>query len=168
MTGLTLSLTRSPKQYFRIVKTAARGWRELKRHELYRAVKEFHHERLVDYREGNDGSISVVLTDDGQRVALNLNLENMAIKAPKRWDGKWRLVIYDIPDRKKAAREEFRHQLKELGLHEWQESVFVHPFPCENEINLLVEFLEIRSYVRSAEMSRPTNEAELKIKFGLV
>src|SRR3990167_8412987 len=96
MTGLTLSLTRSPKQYFRIVKTAARGWRELKRHELYRAVKEF------------------------------------------------------------------RHQLKELGLHEWQESVFVHPFPCENEINLLVEFLEIRSYVRSAEMSRPTNEAELK------
>ena len=53
------------------------------------------------------------------------------------WDKKWRLVIFDIPEKKKPAREALREKLKDLGFAKLQDSVWVTPFPCENEIKLI-------------------------------
>jgi DNA-binding transcriptional regulator PaaX len=77
------------------------------------------------------------------------------------------LVIYDIPHSKKAARDALRRKLRELGFFEWQKSVFIYPYPCREQIDFIIEFFDIRPYVRQADIINPTNEAELLLHFGL-
>ena len=65
----------------------------------------------------------------------------------KRRDGKWRLIIFDIPEKKKSARDVFRRKLLELGMIRLQDSVFVSAFPCKNEIDFLANFLGISDFI---------------------
>ena len=47
------------------------------------------------------------------------------------------MIIFDIPEKKKSAREALRDKLKDLGFAKLQDSVWITPFPCENEINFI-------------------------------
>jgi len=69
-----------------------------------------------------------------------LQIDSLEIKKPKKWDGKWRIVVFDIIEMKKIHREAFRGKLKELGFRPLQKSVWIHPFNCKDEINLLRKF----------------------------
>ncbi|MBI2041804.1 MAG: hypothetical protein HYT20_02150, partial [Candidatus Nealsonbacteria bacterium] len=60
--------------------------------------------------------------------------------APKKWDGKWRIVIFDISQPKLSKREAFRGKIKELGFYPLQKSVWVHPHECKGEIQVLKDF----------------------------
>ncbi|MBI4135989.1 MAG: hypothetical protein HY481_00350 [Candidatus Vogelbacteria bacterium] len=166
-TGVLLGLTRSPRQYFRIVRTAAKVWRFIDRNYLYQLVKEFKENRLVDYREKPNGEIEVILTEQGRKMTLRFDLDKLQIKPARVWDGRWRVLIFDIPEKKRPARDALRDKLKELGFHELQRSVFIQPYPCELEINFINEVFDIRNYVRLIEADRISNEAELLIRFGL-
>lgn len=55
------------------------------------------------------------------------------LEMAKPWDGKWRIVMYDIPEEKKAAREQIRRLIKQLGFVQLQRSVWIHPLPCFEE-----------------------------------
>lgn len=168
LTGVALGLTRSPRQYFRIIKNTTKTWKTINREQLYNYVREFHKSRLISYREEKNGTINIVLTEKGRKKALRYKLEELEIKTPLRWDQKWRLVIFDIPEKHKKAREALRYEIKKLGMEELQKSVFVYPFECENEINFIVEVFDIRPYVRYITATKITNEEELRIRFELV
>lgn len=165
--GLALSLSRSPRMHSYIFKQLAKEWREVKRQYLYRIVREFYQERLVDWQEKEDGAIKVVLSEFGKKKALEYKIDEITIKTPTEWDGKWRIVIFDIPERQRKARDALRVKLKELRFYELQKSVFVFPYHCRDEIDFIIEFFNIRPFVRYAEMINPTNEAQLKLKFNL-
>lgn len=165
--GIALGLSPSPKMHLRILKEFIKEWKDVDRQYLYRAIREFKKERLVDWKEKPDGSIRVVLSDLGKKRVLEYNFDAMKIKIPPHWDGKWRIVFFDIPEKRRKARDALRKKLKELGFYELQKSVFVFPYECRNEIDFIIEFFEIRPFVRYAEMTNPTNEAGLKIKFRL-
>ncbi len=64
-----------------------------------------------------------------------------------KWDKKWRVVIFDIPQELHRERNNFRKKLKSLGFHMLQKSVFVFPFPCESEIAPFCQKLKISDYV---------------------
>ena len=165
--GVVLGLSRSFRNQRHILKVLPKAWKEINRQYLYRIIREFHRDRLVSYDEQSDGTINLVLTEEGKKRVLSFQIDQMEIKRPTEWNGKWSLVTYDIPEKNKPAREALRNKLKELGFYEWQKSVFVYPFPCRDEIDFIVEFFEIRSFVRYAELINPTNEAELKFHFEL-
>ena len=88
--------------------------------------------------------VEIILTKDGEKKALRFKLDDMKIKKPKKWDKQWRIVIFDIPEKFKTAREALRGKLKNIGFVELQKSVFAHPFECEDEINFIVEVFQIR------------------------
>lgn len=165
--GIALGLSTSPGAPRRIFSAVSREWKYINRQYLYRVIKEFREERLVDYRENDDGSIRIVLTEKGKNRALEFKVDEIKIKEPKYWDKKWRVVFFDIPEKRRVLRNALRDKLKYLGFFKLQESVFVHPYPCFDEINFLVEFFEIRRYVRMGEMTKLTNEAELILHFEL-
>lgn len=165
--GIALGLTTSPKTHFWIFRELGKEWKKIDRQYLYRTIREFKHERLVDWKEQEDGLIKVILTKKGEEYALQFNIEEMKIKKPTSWDGKWRVVLYDIPEKRKRAREALRKKLKELGFYEMQKSVLVFPYHCRDEIDFVVEFFEVRNFVRYGEMVNLTNESGLKIHFGL-
>ncbi len=84
--------------------------------------------------------IYISLTEKGRKKAGWLQIDSLKIKRPKKWDGKWRIVIFDIAQLKKMYREAFRGKLKELGFRPLQKSVWIHPFDCQDEIELLKDF----------------------------
>lgn len=163
--GVALGFSGTPDRYFKILKEIPKDWRKINQDRLRRLVREFYHERLVDFREGKDGTISVVITEEGKKKALKYKVEEMKIKIPSTWDGIWRLVMFDIPERKRQARDALRDKLKELGFKELQKSVFIFPHRCKNEVEFIVEVFDLRLYVRYAEIKNITNEAELKLYF---
>ncbi|MDZ7586710.1 MAG: CRISPR-associated endonuclease Cas2 [Patescibacteria group bacterium] len=57
----------------------------------------------------------------------------------KEWDGYWRLVIFDIAEKKSNLRKQLRNKLKELGFGMWQKSIYISPFNFEDDV---AEFLE--------------------------
>lgn len=89
-------------------------------------------------RKGNQ--IYIRLTEKGKKMAGWLQIDALKIKRPKKWDGKWRIVIFDISQLKKFYREAFRGKLKELGFYPLQKSVWIFPFDCRDEVELLRDF----------------------------
>ncbi|MEK7552510.1 MAG: hypothetical protein AAB505_00155 [Patescibacteria group bacterium] len=165
--GLVLNFNRSASRQKWLLRRLPGEWRKINRRYLYRIIREFYDERLVNYRESPDGTIDLVITKEGKLHVSRFNLETMKIKQPNRWDGRWRTVFFDIPEKKRSARDALRDKLRDLGFVEFQKSVFVHPYPCESEIDFIIEFFDIRSYVRYAELTKLTNDAPLKLRFNL-
>lgn len=166
--GFAMSLTPSPQAHGYILKELGREWKNVDRDYLKRCIREFNNEKLVEYQEKSDGTVKVILTKKGNKYALEYKIDEIEIKKPEIWDGKWRMVIFDIPEKRRSARDALRRKLRELGFKELQKSVFIYPYSCEEEIEFIVEFFQIRWYVRYAEISKITNEEELKLHFGLI
>jgi len=167
LAGVALGLSRSPKNYFRILEGISKEWKEIDRNKLIRAVREFYRDKIVDYKENKDGIVEIILTKGGKQKALKYQIDEIKIKKPEKWDGKWRMVVFDIPEKKKKAREALRNKLQDLGFQELQKSVLIFPYECEDEIDFIVEVFEIRPYVRFLKVDSFTNEEQFKIKFKL-
>lgn len=99
--------------------------------------------KLVSFKENPDGSFSVLLTEEGQFKARDWELETLQIDPPRRWDNKWRVVAFDIAEKRGKARRALHAMLKRLNFHQLQKSVFVHPYPCEAEIELIRNVFDI-------------------------
>jgi len=84
--------------------------------------------------------IYISLTEKGKAKASWMQIDELKIKRPKKWDGRWRIVVFDISQLRKIYREAFRGKLKELGFFPLQKSVWICPFDCEAEIELLRDF----------------------------
>lgn len=165
--GLALGLSGSPKRYFQILESIGKEWEEINRKSLKRAIRNLYQSKLIKEKENPDGTITMVLTDKGKEKALTYNLDKMMIKKPKQWDGKWRIVLFDIPEKLRWVRDAFRHHLNQLGFYEFQKSVFIHPFDCQDEIDYLIEFYNARKFIRFIIAESLDNELHLKTHFGL-
>ncbi|MBI2327977.1 CRISPR-associated endonuclease Cas2 [Candidatus Curtissbacteria bacterium] len=104
-------------------------------------------QRLISTHEKPDGKITITFTDKGKQKALTYYIDQIEIKRPKNWDGFWRVVTFDIPEGNKKARNIFRENLKTLGFYALQKSVFVHAFPCKDEIDFLKHNFGVASHV---------------------
>ncbi len=122
--------------------------------------------RLVSISE-KDGQEVLTLTEDGSKRILGFNLSQMTIQRPKRWDGCWRIVIFDIPERRKQGREALRSKLKQLGFYQLQKSCFIHPFDCKSEIAFISELFEVSPFVNLLVAKEIEGAAKLQKIFGL-
>ncbi|RJQ32267.1 hypothetical protein C4572_01440 [Candidatus Parcubacteria bacterium] len=166
LAGFCLGMSRSPRGYFKVLEATIDDWKNIKKERLLRIVKEFYTKRLVTYKEREDGTIEIVLTKEGEEKALLYKLNDMHVNIPEKWDGKWRMVTFDIPEKKKLAREALRIKLKKLGFREFQKSLFIFPYPCEDEINFIIEVFKIRRYVKFLTVDYFTNQEQFELKFG--
>ena len=118
----------------------------MKTQTLIRSIAYLKRKRLVSVAQKDDQQI-LTLSENGRKRVLKYDLDRMAIKKPKRWDGHWRVVLFDIPEKKKPAREALRSKLKQLGFYQLQKSCFVYPFECKAEIDFVSELFEVSPYV---------------------
>lgn len=106
------------------------------------------------------------MTRAGFTNRLKRQFKMLQINKPRRWDKVWRLVMFDVPESLKPHREILRNKLKKLGFAEFQKSVFAYPYPCNKEINYVINFLEISEYVWYLE-TKIQPDKNLRIKFNL-
>jgi DNA-binding transcriptional regulator PaaX len=94
-----------------------------------------------------NGEDFLEITNLGEKELWRYNIEELEIKKPKIWDGKWRMVIFDIPEKFRDGRVALSQKLKEMGFYRLQKSVFVYPYECENEIDFIREFFDVKKFV---------------------
>jgi DNA-binding transcriptional regulator PaaX len=163
--GAALSVTRSPRQYYRLVGRFGHEWKNIKKSSVERSIARLHESKMLDLRLQKDGTWKMELSDHGKRRALYYKIETMTIRKPKRWDGRWRVIIFDIPEKERGARDGFRAWIKRLGFLELQKSVFILPYDCRDEFDFIVEFLGIRRYVRYMVVEEIDNQEYVEERF---
>lgn len=167
MGGLALACCYSYRKQWEIFKTVSREWGKIKQKELKLGVNSLCRSKFISRTNNDDGSFSFNITEKGKLRALNYKLDNIKNKKGK-WDSKWRMVAFDIPERYKNGRDALRHRLREVGFCELQKSVFITPYECKEEISLLVKFFNLNKYVRFAVLEWVDNAEYFKKFFKLV
>lgn len=165
--GLALGLTHSPRQYFKIIKMIGKEWNNIERRALYNAIKSLYRSRLIDAKDDLSGATTLILTERGKKKALTYQIDDIKIPPMKKWDKKWRIVLFDIPENMKKARDALARALKSAGFIKFQKSVFIHPFECRNEVDFIIEFFNVRPHVRFITATEIDNELHLKDQFNL-
>ena len=123
-------------------------------------------QKLIDIKE--DGSYhKIVLTENGREVYLRFNYEELEIKTPKIWDRNFRIIVFDIPETKRAARNSLREKMKELRCIRFNNSVWVYPYPCQKEIDFIANYWGIGKYVHFILARDITNRDLLERAFNL-
>ncbi|MBI4095062.1 MAG: hypothetical protein HY435_02625 [Candidatus Liptonbacteria bacterium] len=140
---LTIAAGTSPYFLHRIVKTYFKDKVRKMQRARAKKLRELERRKLVRIEELPDGKVRIELTHRGKQLVRTYDLEHMKLTAPKRWDGSWKVVIYDIPASQKKASNAFREKLKQLGLFPLQRSVWISPYDCLREIEFLATVFEI-------------------------
>lgn len=134
-----------------------------KREREYRRTLNYMHQRQLvrgDYEHGLE------ITDKARARLEKAAIDTLKIEAPKRWDRRWRMIFYDIPERHKASRDQLAFKLRQIGCQQLQRSVWIHPFPCEEEVNSLAIAFDLTQYVTYLETVHINNEKALVKRFS--
>jgi len=165
--GMTLACARSPKKQLQIIKGVHEGLKDINRQAAERAVSALYDSKLLEARQNADGTISLLLNENGKKRALTYHMRTVKIQEPKVWDGKWRIVLYDIPEDEREKRDAFREHLTQLNMRKFQHSASIHPFDCKDEVTFFIELLDIRKYVRFIEANYIDDEIYWKRRFKI-
>lgn len=138
ITGLVCFAAQSPYFSVNLIRNFKR-WHKYKKRNVSDTFQRLRRQGCIKI-EKEEHEIRISLTDEGKKMAGWLQIDALKIKPSKKWDKKWRIVIFDIAQLKKFYREAFRGKLKELGFYPLQKSVWIHPYNCYDEIELLRNF----------------------------
>lgn len=113
------------------------------------------------------GGYCLQITEKGRR-ALAFEQSVLSLNKPKRkWDGRWRIVLFDVPEHRRGARGRLRAMMKKVGFVRMQESVWIYPYDCEEFIALLKAELKIGRNVLYVIADRVEMDGVLRKHFGL-
>lgn len=141
-------------------------WNKFNVPRLRYILHRLHRQKLIEVSEENDYSV-VQLTRKGKLQTLKYKLDEMTLEKPRQWDGRWRLIIYDITKFKRRQQAAFRRMLKKLHMLPLQKSVYLSPYPCEKEVVFLREYFDVGACVIYIEANKIENEEVYKHYFGL-
>lgn len=124
------------------------GWEyPLEKAALSKALKRLRENGFVDLI--SDQELTLRLTDKGKSEALWTKMK----LGDEKWDGKWRLVIWDIPEKRKKVRDLLRYQLKQLGFEKIQNSVWASKKDCTALLKEYIKKIGIEDWVKVLESS---------------
>lgn len=143
------------------------GRKSYNRWQVKHVISRLGKQKYAEIEYLRDGKVRVKITRDGLARALTYELETMHIKKPRRWDGKWRVVVFDIPNKYRRVRDIFRMRLRQLGLYKFQESVYVSPYPCSLEVEFLREIYGVAVTVKYLLVEKIEDDSFLRSHFNL-
>lgn len=115
--------------------------RNYSRSRLVQAIKRLREQGLVDYID--EKKLILKLTDKGE----NFQIREKISKESKDWDGRWRLVIFDIPEKRRTGRDLLRRNLREWGFKQLQKSVWINKRNCTEILRKFIKDLGIEEWV---------------------
>ncbi len=122
---------------------------------------------FVTFVERN-GKKFISITDKGRRELHRQLIESeMRSGKKKKWDGRYRLVMFDIPHTRKSQRDQFRTLVQSYGFLRLQNSVWVYPYDCEEIITLVKAEMRFGKHVLYAVVESIENDKSIRVHFGL-
>jgi DNA-binding transcriptional regulator PaaX len=118
--------------------------------------------------EKREGKLYARITDAGhKKLEFELEKVKLDLSKKRRWNGRWRVVIFDVPERRRKIRDRLRILIQETGFVRLQDSVWFFPYDCEEFIALLKAELKIGSAVLYMVVEEIENDKHLREHFGL-
>jgi len=115
-----------------------------------------------------DGVRYVRLTKEGNKIfTFEQEKVRLAVTKPRRWDRRYRLVIFDVPEKRKRDRERLRAYMQEAGFLCVQDSVWLYPYDCEDFMALLKAHLHIGKAVLYAVVENIEHDKWIRAHFHL-
>jgi hypothetical protein len=106
----------------------------------------------------------IELTKKGRALLCGYEFSRLSVPAQKKWDEVWRVVFFDIPEKHRYARDILRDKLKRMGFFQIQQSTWVYPYECKEELDLVCEYISVQQYVLFCE-SPIENDRQLRKYF---
>ncbi|MCL5435487.1 MAG: CRISPR-associated endonuclease Cas2 [Patescibacteria group bacterium] len=131
--------------------------------QYHRAVRDLKKRKAVEISR-RQGKGFLNLTKKGELEAL---LSRARLITAKPWDGKWRVVIFDIPEQARDKRDRLRLLLKHNGFKKLQASVFVSPFALNRAA---IEYLRksgLINFIRVLRVDECDDDRDLQKMFRL-
>ncbi len=120
---------------------------------------------LVRKKINKNGEVALELTKRGKwEVTLRFNKDK---GSKQKWDKKWRLVIFDVPNTHSKLRRELTRGMHLYGFHLLQKSVWIYPYPCDNFVKILRDHLELQKNVLYMTVDTIENDKTLQKIFKL-
>lgn len=121
---------------------------------------------LITFEE-RDGRRYARATEAGERMLEMESLREKNKQKPKRWDGRWRVVLFDIPERRRKVRNLLRKFMVEYGFLRLQDSAWIYPYDCEDVIALAKANFRIGADALYMIVEQLERDKHLREHFGL-
>ena len=135
--------------------------------QLRNAFYNLRRQNLIEIIQEKDNKIKIRLTNKGQVRIKEFSADILTIPRPKKWDRKWRIIIFDIPNKFTKAREALRRKLKDLRFYQLQKSVWIYPYPCEDEILFIAHVFQIEPFIEILTVENLLHEDKIRRFFNL-
>ncbi len=127
-------------------KDASVSWKRFNIPNLRRTIERMEKQDLVELVD-HHGEQLVRITKAGRHKILNMALVSLGPQKPKVWNRHFTLVSFDLPEYLAGKRKHLASYLKAWNFYPLQKSVYLHAYPCRDELDMLCEHLAIRQYV---------------------
>ena len=115
------------------------------------------------------GKKCIEITPAGTRaLALEAEKVTLRTRAKRRWDKRWRMIMFDIPEGRRRTRVRLRETMREMSFLRLQDSVWIFPYDCEDVITLLKADLHIGKDALYAIVEKLENDTPIRKHFGLL
>ena len=133
-----------------------------------KSLEKLEEKEIIDIEE-KDGKAFVRLKDKNNLTIVKYSIRTLLSlkKKNKKWNKKWFLVFFDVPEIQKNKRDYLRRFLVYIGFHQYQKSIYIFPYECESEVKLIKKIVEGAKYIKYIIAEKIEDENQLKSFFKL-
>jgi len=141
---------------------------QTKREKVIRVLKNLEKKEILDLQE-QEGKVIVYLKNKNHPKIIEYSIKSLLEfkKKNKQWNGKWFFVFFDVPETQKNKRDYLRKFLIKLGFFPYQKSVYIFPYECEKEVELIKKIVEGAKYMKYIIAEKIEDETKVKDYFKL-
>lgn len=130
------------------------------------AIERLKNRGLITFTQEKRGTF-IRLTERGTIALAKIKEGGVVFNKPKKWDGKWRMVIFDLPEQRRSVRDNLRRTLLSIGFLKLQNSVWIFPYDCEDLLILLKADFRVGKDILYIIADKIENEEPIKKLFSL-
>lgn len=139
-----------------------------KKRKVFRVLKNLEKKQIINIREEGD-NVYVLIKNKNHPQVIKYSIKSLLDfkKKNKKWNGKWFIVFFDVPEIQRNKRDYLRKFLKTLGFYQYQQSVYIFPFDCKKEIDLIKRIIEGAKYMKYIIADDIEDEEKIKKFFNI-
>lgn len=153
-------------QILKVIDPKGRRLKNYFRNSAYRARDTLLAKGYMEFVNTSD-SKKFRLTEEGKKYLRKLEGNEYKLEKPKKWDGQFRIVTFDIKEGRKKVREQLRDILRQIGFYPLQKSVWVYPYDCEELVTMLKADFKIGRDILYVIAARIEYDKPLRTHFNL-
>ncbi|MCR4327089.1 MAG: CRISPR-associated endonuclease Cas2 [Nanoarchaeota archaeon] len=139
-----------------------------KKSKINRVLQNLEKKDILNLQEEN-GKVTVYLKDKNHPKIVEYSIKSLLEfkRKEKKWNGKWFFVFFDVPEIQKNKRDYLRKFLIRLGFYQYQKSVYLFPYECAKEVELIKKIVEGAKYMKYIIAEKIEDESTAKEYFKL-